>query len=145
MTDLPLVGDLTPSHLQTIADDRGTLVVAECGRHVPFPIARTFVVTDVRAGETRGHHAHKRCNQLLVCLAGRLMVVLDDGEARRIVTLAQPGDALHIPPGMWAEQTYEAPGSTLMVLCDLPYDESDYLRDHEGFLAWRAHVAKEKV
>lgn len=145
MGELAVVTGLQPSRLQTIRDAGGTLMVAEVGRHVPFPIARSFVVTDVKAGSTRGHHAHKQCRQFLVCLSGRLSVRVSDGAESAVLALAEPGDSLYIPPGIWAEQVYETPGTTLLVLCDQPYDESDYLRDHDRFLDWRAAMAKESV
>lgn len=145
MTTLPLVAELQVSRLQAIGDDTGTLLVAESGRQVPFAIARTFVVTGVAAGAMRGHHAHKRCQQLLVCLSGRISVLVYDGSTSRTLVLAGVGESLYIPPGIWAEQVYEASGSILMVLCDQPYDEADYLRDYEGFLAWRANGGKEQA
>nr|WP_068430209.1 FdtA/QdtA family cupin domain-containing protein [Magnetospirillum sp. XM-1]CUW37985.1 conserved protein of unknown function \ len=131
------------SRTQVISDDSGVLMVAEGGRHVPFPIRRTFVVAGVAPGVKRGHHAHRECHQLLICLGGRISVSVSDGGAPRIFTLERLGDCLHIPPGLWAEQVYEEPGTILMVLCDQPYDEGDYLREFDQFLAWRAALPKE--
>lgn len=145
MGELAVVTGIQPSRLQTIRDESGTLLVAEVGRQVLFPVARSFVVTGVQPGSMRGHHAHKRCHQFLACLSGRLSVRVFDGGASRTLALAAPGDSLYIPPGIWAEQIYEAPGTTLLVLCDQPYDESDYLRDHDRFLEWRAAMDKENV
>lgn len=142
MSDLPSVDAAQAGRLQVIGDDSGVLMVAEQGRQVPFAIARTFVVTGVAPGTVRGHHAHKQCHQLLVCLTGRLTVRVHDGTRSRTLALDQPGDCLHILPGLWAEQVYEAPSTTLMVLCDQPYDETDYLRVFNDFLAWRVQAAE---
>jgi dTDP-4-dehydrorhamnose 3,5-epimerase-like enzyme len=118
-------------------DDDCALVIAEAKKHVPFDIRRVFFVTAVAAGEMRGHHAHRRCHQLLVCPAGAVSVRLSDGAANRIVELDAPQKALHIPPGLWAEQTYRDPATVLLVLCDRPYEAEDYIRDVAGFVAWR--------
>ena len=50
--------------------------------------------------------------------------------------------ALLVPPGIWAEQVYEGDDTVLMVLCDLPYDEADYIRDYTEFLAFRGMAGK---
>jgi UDP-2-acetamido-3-amino-2,3-dideoxy-glucuronate N-acetyltransferase len=142
MSDLPSVDTARVERIQVIGNETGVLMVAEQGRQVPFAMVRTFVVTGVPPGTMRGHHAHKQCHQLLVCLAGRLTVRLHDGTGSRVLTLEQPGDCVHVLPGLWAEQVYEAPSTTLMVLCDQPYDETDYLRDFKDFQAWRAQAAE---
>ena len=119
--------------LQSFIDEAGSLVIGEVGEHIPFPIKRFFAITNVASGEKRGHHAHKQLNQVLVCLSGSLDVALNDGKRWWNETLDQPGQALHIPPMIWAEQTYAGPSTVLLVLCDDAYRESDYLRDFEDF------------
>ncbi len=64
-------------------------------------------------------------------------VTFDDGSHRREVRLDVPEKALEVPPAIWALQRYIGHGSTLMVLCDLPYDESDYIPNYDEFLASR--------
>ncbi|MGB0670999.1 MAG: sugar 3,4-ketoisomerase [Rhodospirillales bacterium] len=122
--------------LQCVLDERGSLIVGEVDCHVPFPIRRFFVVTDVPAGELRGAHAHKDQHQMLVCLKGSVQVSLESGRDDWAVTLDGPTKGLHIPPGIWAEQTYSGPDAVLLVLCDAAYDEADYIRDHAAFLDW---------
>jgi hypothetical protein len=51
--------------------------------------------------------------------------------------LDTPQKALHIPPGLWAEQIYRDPATLLLVLCDRLYEAEDYIRDMEAFIAWR--------
>jgi dTDP-4-dehydrorhamnose 3,5-epimerase-like enzyme len=128
--------DISRISLQSISDGRGRLVVAECNRHVSFPINRMFSISGVPSDEERGGHAHRKLNQLLVCLVGRVEVFCDDGNAKRSYVLNDPGTALHVPPGIWAEQSYENEAAVLVVLCDAPYDELDYLRDYSLFLEY---------
>lgn len=128
--------------LQNIHDEGSLLVVGECGRHIPFPVRRMFAVTAVSPGERRGHHAHRQLNQMLICMSGSIDVVTDDGHERRTYRLDHLSRGLHVPPGIWAEQTYEGPGTVLLVLCDQPYDEADYIREYDQFLAYRGVTGK---
>ncbi len=119
--------------LQSFIDAGGSLVIGEAGKHIPFPIKRFFAITNVSAGEKRGRHAHRELNQVLVCLSGSIEVSLHDSKHSWCETLDQPGHALHVPPMVWAEQTYADPRTVLLVLCDDIYRENDYLRDFETF------------
>ena len=65
------------------------------------------------AGTARGAHAHKQCQQFLVCVTGSVVIEIFDGSAERSIALAE-GQALHVPPGFSTER-YTAPGSVLMV------------------------------
>ena len=65
-------------------------------------------------------------------------------EADRVETetyiLNRPDVGLLIPPSIWAEQTYRAPGSVLTVLCDRPYEAYDYIKDYSDFKIYRKTV-----
>ncbi len=115
----------------------GDLVTAE-GRsdNVPFSIARIF---NVRAdkGCTRGRHAHRECTQLLICTNGEVEVTCDDGSQTIVYVLNKVNYGLLIQPGIWAEQKYVKKNTVLTVLCDLEYDENDYIRDYEVFLKYK--------
>ena len=122
-------------HRLTVARDmRGSLAVAEFGRHVPFPVRRSFFVYDVPSRETRGEHAHRRCHQFLVCLRGSCAVVADDGKARQEFVLDSPALGLHLPPLVWGVQYKYSPDALLAVFASDPYDPADYIRDYDEFL-----------
>jgi hypothetical protein len=114
----------------------GDLVAMEGLNHLPFSIARVFTV-NAPAGNSRGNHAHKACTQFLVCPTGCVEVVCDDGTDRVVFILDRPNVGLLVPPSIWARQTYRAPGSVLLVICDRPYEEDDYIRDYTTFLGIR--------
>ena len=114
----------------------GQLVVLESGSEVSLNIQRVFVVKG-KQGAVRGKHAHRRLTQILVCLHGICKITFLDGQNKGEITLDQPDVALEIPPGIWAEQHYVEPDTILMVLCDQPYDESDYIRDFAEFIEFR--------
>lgn len=118
-----------------IADPRGNLTFLEGGRHVPFDIKRIFYLYDIPTGAARGAHAHKQLHQLLICLSGSFDVALDDGTEKRIVRLNRPWQGLHIPPMIWAAELNFDPGSVCLVLASMEFNESDYYRDYDDYLA----------
>ena len=133
---LPTVSELTLSTLPHHRDVNGGLVVMEALTHVPFSIARVFFV-EAPNGAVRGQHAHKACAQFLTCPRGLVEVACDDGITTATYALDRPDRALLVPAGIWSEQTYKAPGSVLVVLCDRPYDADDYIREYGAFKAYR--------
>lgn len=138
------VADIQLRSIHSVVDDNGTLVVAEVGRQVPFEIARIFSISGVGRGEDRGHHAHKKLSQMMICLSGTVEVTVDDGKGRSALTLDHPAKALLVPPGIWAEQTYGGPEAVLLVLCDRVYEEDDYIRDYQGFITYRSLAGQAK-
>lgn len=116
----------------TFRDLNGTLRVYQ-GSSIGFAAVRTFLVHGVRDG-LRGGHAHKGCSQLLVAVNGRVTVTFESETGSGTLTLESPDQSVLLPPMTWATQFFHGPESILMVICDLDYDESDYVRDHEEFL-----------
>lgn len=129
-------------NIRNAPDVNGNLGFIEGGRDLPFQIARAFYVYGVHAGDIRGQHAHKLCHQFLVCVHGKVEVTCDDGKDKKTFVLDSPLKGLHIPPSIWAEERYASSETMLMVLADRLFEESDYLRDYEGFLNFRAGEAR---
>jgi len=125
-------GFVTPLSFKMHEDTNGVLCVYESGQLVPFDIRRVFTVS-AGAGDIRGEHAHKRCAQLLVCVAGKILVSCDDGEVVTQHRLDNMGAGLLVPPGNWAKEEYLEDNSVLMVLCDRVYEVADYIRDYKEF------------
>jgi dTDP-4-dehydrorhamnose 3,5-epimerase-like enzyme len=115
-----------------------SLTIFSATDKVPFPIKRVFTISTA-CHMNRGFHAHKECNQLLVCLQGKTIVTVDDGHQRKEIELTKSTEGLFVPATVWAEQSYDAQ-TILMVLTDQPYDEKDYIRDYQEFLKFRGVV-----
>lgn len=130
------IGDVRVVDMKRHPDSQGFLVAYEAAAHFQVDLRRVFVVSG-HGGAVRGKHAHKALTQILVCLSGACRVTCDDGKSKQEVLLDRPERALVIPPGIWAKQRYIEPINVLMVLCDLPFDEGDYIRDYEEFKAFR--------
>ena len=128
--------------LPKISDPRGNLTFIEGGRHVPFEIKRVYYLYDVPGGAERGGHAHKHLSQLIVAISGSFDIVLDDGHQRRRFHLSRSYSALYICPMIWRYMDNFSSGSVCLVLASSLYDESDYYRDYEQFLAARSESEK---
>jgi hypothetical protein len=113
----------------------GRLTVVEGNDHVPFSIERVYYLYDVPSGAVRGGHAHRSLQQLLVPLSGSFDVLLDDGAEKRSVHLNRPSIGLLLTPMIWRELVNFSSGSVCMVLASAHYDEGDYFREYDDFIA----------
>ena len=114
-------------------DARGLLAIAEYGDALSFVARRVYWIHGTKPGASRGFHAHKRLNQLFVCVAGSVKINLTDGHREEMVEMRAFGDVLSVGPGLWRVMSDFSPDCVLMVLADRPYDEDDYIRDFAEF------------
>lgn len=121
-------------NISKIEDPRGNLSVIE-KEVVPFEIKRVYYLYDVPAGAERGGHAHKKLQQFLVALAGSFDVVLNDGKNEQTITLNKPFEGLLITNGIWRELKNFSSGAVCLVVASDVFEEKDYIRDFEEFLA----------
>lgn len=119
-----------------LGDERGSLVAVEAEKSVPFPIRRTYYIYGTKAGVERGFHAHKALQQVAIAVSGSCEMVLDDGKAEVSVLLDSPERGVLIEPSVWHYMRKLSPDCVLLVLADQHYDESDYIRNYDSFLAW---------
>lgn len=117
-----------------IRDLRGSLSVREVGNGLPFIPQRYFVIVDVPGKEVRGEHAHRKLEQLLVCVKGSVSCLVDDGTERQEFLLETPETGLYIPPMVWGVQYRYTRDAVLLVLASAPYDAHDYIRDYDEFV-----------
>jgi dTDP-4-dehydrorhamnose 3,5-epimerase-like enzyme len=121
--------------LHVKGDDRGNLVALEAHGDIPFDIARIYYIFDTSSGVSRGFHAHHRLRQWAICVSGACTISLDDGHARSEVRLDRPTLALEIGPLVWHVMRDFSPACVLLLVADGRYDEADYIRDYEDFVA----------
>ena len=60
-------------------------------------------------------------------------MVLDDGREQQRFHLNRAYTGLYLAPLIWREINNFSGGSVCLVLASAPFDESDYIRDHDAF------------
>jgi dTDP-4-dehydrorhamnose 3,5-epimerase-like enzyme len=115
------------------ASDIGFISIAEHPQQIPFEIKRTFWTYYTPESVLRGRHAHHRTEQVLVAVAGRIIVTteLADGQVE-LFRLEDPHVGLYIPPHVWHTMQYSH-SAVQLVMASLPYNAEDYIRDHSEF------------
>ena len=121
--------------LPVISDPRGDLTFLESQLNVPFDIARVYYLYNVPVEAQRGGHAHRDLQQVIFALSGSFRILLDDGRRKSEVILRNPGVGLYVNRMVWREIDCFSQGAVCMVVASNPYDESDYYRDYNEFLA----------
>lgn len=122
--------------LPRISDPRGNLSVIEEMKDIPFKIERAYWIYDVPGGEKRGGHAYRENQEIIVALSGSFDVILDDGKQRKAYSLNRSYNGLFVPGGVWREMENFSTNSLALVLSSTQYDQGDYIRDYQEFLAF---------
>lgn len=121
---------------QPHGDKRGQLVALEEYKDIPFTVKRVYYMYDTTEGVIRGCHAHKSLQQILICIHGSCKIMLDNGKEKKVVPLERPYEGLYVSNAMWREMFDFSPDAVLLVLASELYDESDYIRNYDEFLAF---------
>lgn len=128
---------------QPHGDERGQLISIEEQKDIPFAIKRVYYMYDTGKGVVRGHHAHKKLQQILVCVHGSCKIRLDNGTEKKVVALEKPYEGLYVSNAMWREMYDFSPDAVLMVFASELYDESDYIRNYDEFLKYVSEGGEE--
>lgn len=128
------IHDVKLIELPKFNDPRGNLSFAENCTQIPFEIKRTYWLFDVPGGESRGGHAYKTTEELVIALSGSFDVVIDDGKERKTFVLNRSYYGLYIPKGLWREMINFSTNSLALEFASTPYDKNDYIRDYNDFL-----------
>ena len=131
----PAVKGVSLHRLPRIADARGSLIVGEFERTIPFEVKRYFVVLDVPDFELRGEHAHRTCQEFLVCVSGSCSVIADDGTTRQEFVLDEPNVGILLPPMVWRIHYKYSANAVLLVFASDYYNPDDYIRNYDEFVA----------
>src|SRR5665647_1373028 len=109
----------------TNTDTRGNLSFIEANNHVSFLIKRVYYLYDVPSGATRGGHAHKELEEIIIALSGSFDVVLDDGVEKKKFFLNRPFYGLYVPSSLWREIENFSSNSVALALTSDFYTEND--------------------
>lgn len=129
------IEDCKVIELPKIHDSRGNLTFIESGRHVPFDIKRAYYLYDVPGGASRAAHGHRTLHQFMVAMSGSFDVTLDDGFQKKLFHMNRSYYGLYVPPMIWRDLDNFSSGAVCMVLASDYFDEKDYFRAYQDFLA----------
>lgn len=115
-------------------DSRGGLVVVEGEQDIPFSIKRVFYIYGSDDKVIRGQHANRDSAFVLINVAGKSKVLLDNGHETRVVALDHPKMGLYISRMIWKRMYDFSADSVLLVLTNTHYDGSEYIRDYEEYI-----------
>lgn len=130
------IKDVEIIEIPRVHDERGLLAVIE-GATIPFTIERVYFLYDLPTDTFRGGHAHKELYQLVIPLSGSFDVHLKDGITNKVINLNKPHKGLLIVPGIWREIDNFSSGCVCLVLASAKYNEDDYIRNYDEFLAFK--------
>ena len=118
-----------------LGDERGNLVVIEGdGIDIPFDIKRVFYIYGSDATVVRGKHANRQSEFLMVNVSGTSKVRVTDGHEEMVVSLDEPGLGLYLPKMLWKDMYDFSKDSVLVVMSNMYYDGSEYIRDYDEYL-----------
>ena len=120
--------------LKFVNDIRGNLSAGDFPNDIPFVPKRYFLVFDVPSKEVRGAHAHRACEQFLICINGACNILVDDGETRTEVMIDSKDVGVYLPKMTWSTQYRYSKNAVLLVFASDYYDETDYIRTYEEFV-----------
>lgn len=120
---------------KTFSDELGSLTPIEYPKHIPFSIKRIYYIYNVGNDIIRGHHSHKRLQQILIAVNGSINIKLKKGdEEEEIIQLNDPAQGLYVGPMIWREMYDFSDKAVLLVLASQIYDEKDYIRDYNEYI-----------
>lgn len=126
-------GDRIP--LKTIDDATGSLTVFEPDVSGSFEIRRLYYLHNLSPGAERGGHAHLRLYQFFIAISGEFTIELERAGKTRRVHANSPREAIYVPPVTWRTITGFSLNAVCLVLASEVYDDDDYIRDFDRFLA----------
>lgn len=125
----------TLRNLKHVEDARGNLAVGEFEQDIPFSPKRWFTIFDVPGSRVRGSHALRSCEQFFVCVKGHCAMVVSNGRDKQELRLDEPALGLHIPAMIWFTMYKFSSDAVLLVFASSLYDQDDYIRDYQDYLA----------
>lgn len=126
--------------LPKILDYRGNLSFFENNHQIPFSIARTYWIYDVPGGETRGSHAFRKQQELIVALSGSFDIVIHDSKKETKYAMNRSYYGLYVPAMYWRRLENFSTNSLALIVSDIPYNADDYIREFNTFENERSEI-----
>jgi hypothetical protein len=122
LIDFPKIGTTIEGYISVAEKDT-----------LPFEVKRVYWTYFTPENIQRGGHAHLRLNQILVAVAGKIIVTTEmPGEPEQRFILETADKGLFIPKYCWRTMQYSH-NAVQMCIANMAYEVSDYIRDYEEF------------
>ncbi|HJY21660.1 MAG TPA: FdtA/QdtA family cupin domain-containing protein, partial [Hanamia sp.] len=122
LIDFPRIGKTLEGYISVAENDA-----------LPFEVKRVYWTYFTPESIKRGGHAHHHLEQILVAVAGKIIVTTQmpgEDEQRTILETADQG--IFLPKYCWHRMQYSH-NAVQMCIANMAYEESDYIRDYEEF------------
>ncbi|MBE2255801.1 MAG: WxcM-like domain-containing protein [Ignavibacteria bacterium] len=121
--------------LPKFLDKRGNLSFVEENQDFPFSITRVFWTYDVPGGETRGGHALKTQQEVIIALSGSFdVVIINQNNSKKRIHLNRSYKGIFLPKMTWRYIDNFSTNSLSLHISDSEYDSNDYITDFNEFL-----------
>ncbi|MBL7996390.1 WxcM-like domain-containing protein [bacterium] len=107
---------------------------------LPFTVQRIYYLYDVMPGATRGHHAHRKLEGVMVASSGSFDVELHDGKNSFVLTLSDPALGLFIPNMIWRVVRNFSTDAVCLVFASGKFEEGEMIYDYNEFLKMKGYV-----
>lgn len=120
--------------VKVFGDERGKLASFQDGCNCPFDVKRAFYIFDTKDEVSRGNHANRQSEFVLIPINGSCRVKVDDGKTTEDILLNNPHQGLYLDKMVWKEMYEFSYNAILLVLTNTLYNEKEYIRDYDEFL-----------
>lgn len=122
ITEFPKIGNIYDGYISVAEKD-----------HLPFEVRRVYWTYFTPESIKRGGHAHRELEQILVAVAGKIIVITQmPGEDEITFILETANKGLFIPKHCWHIMQYSH-NAVQMCLANIAYNEQEYIRDYNQF------------
>ena len=126
--------DVREINFRVNGDERGSLIAIESQKNIPFEIKRVYYIFDTKSFVTRGKHAHKDLEQVMIAVSGSCKLKLTDSKKEREFLLNKRDLGIYIGRMIWREMSEFSSDCVLLVLASDYYSEDEYTRDYDEFI-----------
>ena len=123
-------------NFQLNEDDRGSLVVMESMKQIPFDIKRIFYTYGVKDDKSRANHANIDSEFVMVAVCGSVTVLVDDGKKKEEFVLDDPSKGLYIPNLTWKKMYNFKDNAVVMVIANTLYNKDEYINNYDDFIKY---------
>lgn len=123
------------NYAKVISDERGSLIPIEFSM-IPFEVKHAFVI-EGKPSLLRGGHAHLAAKQMLFCVEGNVQASVSslngNSNVAELRVDRHAASCLFVPEKNWLDLKFGPMGGRILVCSDMPYSETDYIRDIDSF------------